>query len=67
MFRYAEKCIPGEIYVNLPHLKRAMAVLNVMLLSLAESGELPHRSLSLLLLERGYELETDRDSGLSVR
>lgn len=62
VFRYAEKYIPGEIYVNLRHLKRAMAVLNVMLLSLAESGEPPHRSLSLLLLERGYELETDGDS-----
>jgi len=59
VFRYAEKYMPGEIYVSLPHLKRAMAVLNVVLLSLAEKGELPRGSLPILMLERGYGLETD--------
>src|SRR5438128_8497293 len=29
VFRYSEKYIPGEIYVSLSHLKRAMAVLNI--------------------------------------
>lgn len=58
-FRYAEKYIPGEIYVSLAHLKRAMAVLNVVLTELAETGELPVEPLSMLLLERGYGLETD--------
>jgi hypothetical protein len=49
-FRYGE-FIPGETYVSLPHLRRAMAVLNVVLLSLAETGELPRRSIAMLLLE----------------
>jgi len=57
-FRYAEKYISGEIYVSLPHLKRAMAVLNVVLTELAETGQLPVEPLSTLLLERGYALET---------
>ena len=52
-FRYAEKYIADELYVSLPHLKRAMAVLNVILTELAETGELPVEPLPILLLERG--------------
>jgi hypothetical protein len=54
VFRYAERYIPDEVYVSLPHLKRAMGMLNIVLLALVETGELPHGSIPLLMLERGY-------------
>ena len=60
-FRYAEKYIPGEIYVSLPHLKRVMAVLNVVLTELAHTGKLPSDSLQMLLMERGYGLRDSED------
>lgn len=58
-FRYSDRCIPGETYVSLPHLRRAMALLNVVLLWLAERGELPHDSDWVFLLERAYRFDTD--------
>jgi hypothetical protein len=59
-FRYSDRYIPGETYVSLPHLRRAMAVLNAVLLSLAERGELPHGLDSMVLLERGYRFDCGR-------
>ena len=58
-FRYSDRCIPGETYVSLPHLRRAMALLNVVLLWLAERGELPQGSDWMLLLDRAYRFDTD--------
>jgi hypothetical protein len=58
-FRYSDRAIPGETYVSLPHLRRAMAVLNVVLLWLAERGELPNDSDWIFLLERAYRFDTD--------
>ena len=51
-FRYSDRSIPGETYVSLPHLRRAMALLNVVLVWLAERGELPNDSEWVFLLER---------------
>jgi hypothetical protein len=59
-FRYSEKYIPDETYVSLPHLRRAMALLNVVLLWLAERGEFPNDSDWIFLLERACKVDTHR-------
>jgi hypothetical protein len=48
-FRYAEDRIDGEIYVSLPHLKEAMATLNIALSSVASKGVFPPEGLFTLM------------------
>jgi hypothetical protein len=63
-FRYGERYLPCETYVSLPHLRRAMACLNAVLVALVDTGELPRGTDSIVLLERAYifDLARERDA-----
>jgi hypothetical protein len=55
-FRYAEGAIPGGIYVNVPHLRDAMRMLQLALGSVAMRGVFPPESFFMLI---GDDIRSD--------